>query len=261
MRRVLFVAALGAALLSPASASAHKGSAAKAGKFLERLIDGADSTRFTTGEVRVSGCKAKRSGRRGHRHVFRCRASVQRVYPNGTSKTCKDRSVTVLRGKRGYRRAKGTYMDRGGSSCGRLIQPQLPPQVTPTPPAGPLPTDPPTPAPEQPPAPEEAPEADVPPGMPPGFPPLPGIDFGQAFGDAEANASQLGYFFQLWYPWYYDTYGYAWLVGKWYFQGPGCNADYYAFYWWNGYYWQYYGELWVLNAYYTEDQVMGYQPC
>jgi hypothetical protein len=257
-RRALFAAAVAVGLLTvPGTASAHQGSAAKARKYLAKVVNAADSARVTSGAVRVSGCKAKR-GQRAHGHAFVCRVAVQQVYPNGSSRTCRDKSVTVLRTKRGYRRVMRTYMNRADSRCGRLRGPQLPAQGAPAPHGSQTPA-PATPAETPPVSATGNPSLAAPSGAPSGFPPLPGMSSKSA-GKAQARASALGYSNGFYYPWYYAN-GYAWLVEKWYFQGPGCNADYYRFWWWNGYGWAFYSEYWVLNAYYTQDQVLYSQPC
>ena len=90
MKRWLYVAVLGTALLAPsASASSPRGSAVKAGKYLAKVIRAADTTAFSTGRVRVTGCRAQRSGPRGRSFV--CRVAVQRIYPDGASRVCSDK--------------------------------------------------------------------------------------------------------------------------------------------------------------------------
>jgi hypothetical protein len=255
MKRGLYCAVLTVGLLMPAaSASAHRGTPAKAGKYLAKVIRAADSKQARTGKVRVMGCKAK-SKRGKHRHSFSCRVSVRLTYPNGTSQTCKDRSVTVLRTKRSYGRVTRTYLNKRGFTCGK---------ASPLPPAkGKPPVKPPEPAGDEPP-PVTTPPTAPPPGLPP-FPPRAGTS------DSTAHASDHlayfnGFYWQylrdgLYYQWFRDANGYAWLIEQWAFQGPGCRGDFRRFWWWSASGWTYYYQYWILDSYYGEDQILGSEPC
>jgi hypothetical protein len=260
MRRGVYCVVLTVGLLMPAaSASAHRGTTAKAGKYLAKVIRAADTKQAKTGKVRVTGCKAKsKSGR--HRHSFGCRVSVRLTYPNGTSQTCTDRSVTVLRTKHSYRRVKRTYMNKHGFTCGKPTP--LPPVKGPPPPPDPAGGEPP-------------PVTTPPNAPPPGLPPFPART-GTSAKTAGARKLTIvprtdftyfnGFYWQflrngLYYQWFYDANGYAWLVEQWAFQGPGCRGDYRRFWWWSASGWTYYYQYWILDSYYGEDQILPSEPC
>ncbi len=205
----------------------------------------------------MTGCKAKSKSKRGkHRHTFSCRVSVRLTYANGTSQTCSDRSVTVLRTERSYRRVKRTYMNKRGFTCGK---------------ASPLPTVegmPPVKLPE--PAGGEPPPVTTPPTAPP--PSLPPFPAKAGTSDSTAHASDHhiayfnGFYWQflrdgLYYQWFRDANGYAWLIEQWAYQGPGCRGDYRRFWWWSASGWTYYYQYWILDSYYGEDQILGAEPC
>jgi hypothetical protein len=262
MRRGVYVAVLAIGLLMPAAgASAHKGSAKKAGKYLANVVNAADSTKVSTGNVRVAGCKSRaKKGR--HRHSFVCRVTVQLVYPNGTSKTCSDKSVTVQRTKRKYRRVTRTYLNKGGFKCDKAKPLPKPSVVMPKPPVTPPdeglpPATPPVPGGGTP-----APVTTPPTAPPPGLPPLPPFPTKAGTSDRSAHTSNhFAYFNGFYYPWFYDANGYAWLIEQWAYQGPGCRGDYRRFWWWSSSGWTYYYQYWILDSYYSQDQIYGNEPC
>jgi hypothetical protein len=229
MKRCLYVALLATALFAgSANASTQKGSAAKAGKQLAKLARAADTTAFNTGKVRTR-CRTQRSKRR---NSFVCRISVQRIYADGSSRTCSDKSVTMRFASRKYRRVQRSYFNRGGYTCGTRTAPVKP---DPTKPSAPQ-HDSPTPIVDLPPAPTEPPVDGAPPGAPP-FPFPFASQTARAAQAPSAGASQARtYSFVKWFPYHqYSQYpGVIWTISQWAYASQFCNlyTDYYEYWWW-----------------------------
>jgi hypothetical protein len=205
MRRTVFAAIFAIACLPVATASAHKGSTAKARAYLAKSVRAADTAKRKTGKVKVSNCRTVGSTPR-HRHRYSCHVNVELIYPDLSFKICTDRAVQVKYTARGRMlRVKSTYLNKRGHSCTN--------RLTPVPPGG-VPGEGGTTGPDLPPPPVGGSGPSGPPGPPPlGAPLLRTTGTSPVIGRAATGTyTWLGY--SPVFPW--AAYpGYWFVVGQW----------------------------------------------